>query len=165
MMNQQFAGMGMGMNFGMQNPNMNFNMNMPNNFMNMNMNMMDMGQDEEWLKGFKMGVEEVNNTGDQDSDANSPGPKINVIFKTTQGTTHTMVYNYGTTIDKSLAKYLNRVGRPDLIGDKSNKICFLFNASQLKFGDQTKVETFFKNVNNPKVVVNDVNNLIGALNF
>ena len=122
MMNPQFAGMGMGMNFGMQNPNMNFNMNMPNNFMNMNMNMMDMGQDEEWLKGFKMGVEEVNNTGDQDSDANSPGPKINVIFKTTQGTTHTMVYNYGTTIDKSLAKYLNRVGRPDLIGDKSNKI-------------------------------------------
>ena len=167
MMNQQFAGMGMGMNFGMQNPNMNFNMNMPNNFMNMNMNMnmMDMGQDEEWLKGFKMGVEEVNNTGDQDSDANSPGPKINVIFKTTQGTTHTMVYNYGTTIDKGLAKYLNRVGRPDLIGDKSNKICFLFNAAQLKFGDQTKVETFFKNVNNPKVVVNDVNNLIGALNF
>ena len=122
-------------------------------------------ENEEWLKGFKMGVEEVNNTGDQDSDANSPGPKINVIFKTTQGTTHTMVYNYGTTIDKSLAKYLNRVGRPDLIGDKSNKICFLFNASQLKFGDQTKVETFFKNVNNPKVVVNDVNNLIGALNF
>ena len=103
MMNPQFAGMGMGMNFGMQNPNMNFNMNMPNNFMNMNMNMMEMGQDEEWLKGFKMGVEEVNNTGDQDSDANSPGPKINVIFKTTQGTTHTMVYNYGTTIDKSLA--------------------------------------------------------------
>ena len=73
-----------------------------------------------------------------------------------------MVYDYGTTIDKSLEKYLKRVGRPDLYQQKSNKICFLFNAAQLKIGDQTKVENFFKNVQNPKVVVNDVNNLIGA---
>ena len=173
-MNPQF-GMGMNMGFGMQGmPNMGMpNMGMPNmgmpNMANMNMGNMNMGnfmqnqgEEEEWMKGFKMGVEEVNNTGEQDGDANTPGPKMNVIFKTTQGTAHTMVYNYGTTIDQALAKYLNRVGRPDLIGDKSNKICFLFNAAQLKFKDQTKVEAFFKNVNNPKVVVNDVNNLIGA---
>lgn len=127
-----------------------------------NMMGMNMNENEEWLKGFKMGVEEINNTQAQDNDANTPGPKINVIFKTTQGTTHTLVYNYGTTIDQALSKYLNRVGRPELIGDTTNKICFLFNAAQLKFGDQTKVENFFKNVNNPKVVVNDVNNLIGA---
>ena len=98
----------------------------------------------------------------QDEDTNQPGPKLNVIFKTTQGTTHTMVYTYGTTVEKALEKYLKRVGRPDLIGDNTNKICFLYNATQLRFGDKTKVEAFFKNVNNPKVVVNDVNNLIGA---
>ena len=153
-MNNQF-GMPMNMGFGMQGMGMP-GMQMGNQFM------MNSNENEEWLKGFQMGVDEVNNTGSQDNDANSPGPKINVIFKTTQGTTHTLVYNYGTTIDQALTKYLNRVGRPELIGDTSNKICFLFNAAQLKFGDQTKVEAFFKNINNPKVVVNDVNNLIGA---
>ena len=143
-------GMGMNMGFGMP------NMMQGNQFMNMNNE-----GDEEWMKGFKMGVEEVNSTG-QDEDTNQPGPKLNVIFKTTQGTAHTMVYTYGTTVEKALEKYLKRVGRPDLIGDNTNKICFLYNATQLRFGDKTKVEAFFKNVNNPKVVVNDVNNLIGA---
>ena len=153
-MNPQFGmGMGMGMGFGM--PNM---MQMPV----MNNQLMNMDADEEWMKGFKMGVEEVNSSGAQDEDANKPGPKLNVIFKTTQGTTHTMVYTYGTTIEQALEKYLKRVGRPELINDNTNKICFLFNATQLKFGNKTKVEVFFKNINNPKVVVNDVNNLIGA---
>ena len=145
-------------NFGMGVPmNMNMNMNMQGMPQGMNMAMMD---NEEWLKGFQMGVEEVNALDQQESQ--NDGPKINVIFKTTQGTTTAMVYDYGTSIDKSLEKYLKRVGRPDLYQQKSNKICFLFNAAQLKIGDQTKVENFFKNVQNPKVVVNDVNNLIGA---
>ena len=145
-------------NFGMGVPmNMNMNMNMQGMPQGMNMAMMD---NEEWLKGFQMGVDEVNALDQQESQ--NDGPKINVIFKTTQGTTTAMVYDYGTTIDKSLEKYLKRVGRPDLYQQKSNKICFLFNAAQLKIGDQTKVENFFKNVQNPKVVVNDVNNLIGA---
>ena len=145
-------------NFGMGVPmNMNMNMNMQGMPQGMNMAMMD---NEEWLKGFQMGVDEVNALAQQESQ--NDGPKINVIFKTTQGTTTAMVYDYGTTIDKSLEKYLKRVGRPDLYQQKSNKICFLFNAAQLKIGDQTKVENFFKNVQNPKVVVNDVNNLIGA---
>ena len=145
-------------NFGMGVPmNMNMNMQGMPQGMNMNMAMMD---NEEWLKGFQMGVDEVNALAQQESQ--NDGPKINVIFKTTQGTTTAMVYDYGTSIDKSLEKYLKRVGRPDLYQQKSNKICFLFNAAQLKIGDQTQVENFFKNVQNPKVVVNDVNNLIGA---
>ena len=156
---------GMGVPMGMNMP-MNMNMNMNN--MNMgfgmpgmpNMNMGNQMDNEEWLKGFQMGVDEVNSVAEQET--LNAGPKINVIFKTTQGTTTAMVYDYGTTIDKALEKYLKRVGRPDLYREKSNKICFLFNAAQLKIGDQTKVEAFFKNVQNPKVVVNDVNNLIGA---
>ena len=135
---------------------MGMNMNM------MNMNMMNMNNDEEWMKGFKMGVEEVN--GGQSDDLDDGKPKINVIFKTTQGVTHTLVYSYGTTIDAVLKKYLKRVNREDLINDEKNKgkICFLFNAAQLKFGDNTPIEQFFKGISNPKVVVNDVNNLIGA---
>ena len=123
-----------------------------------------MEADEEWMKGFKMGVGEINNIGFQDDD-NKSGPKLNVIFKTTQGTTHTMIYTYGTTIEKALEKYLKWVGTPELIGDNSNKICFLYNDNQLRFGNKTNVEVFFKNVNNPKVVVNDVNNLIDPWNY
>ena len=133
----------------------------PMGMMNMNMMQMNMNNDEEWMKGFKMGVEEVAGTQTEDL---GDGPKINVIFKTTQGVTHTLVYNYGTTVDEVLRKYLKRVNREDLINDEQNKgkICFLFNAAQLKFGDTTKIENFFKGISNPKVVVNDVNNLIGA---
>ena len=81
-------------------PNM-FNNNLNNNFPNMGMNnnfmpnMMGMNinfnnDNEEWLKGFQMGVE---NKDDR--------KKMNVIFKAApSGTTTTLTLKYGTTIDK-----------------------------------------------------------------
>ena len=142
----------MPMNFGMQMP-------MQANMFNQSM----MGQmddaDSEWMKGFQMGVEEVNSSQQEE---NVAGPKINIIFRTTQGTTTNMIYPYGITLDQALEKYLARVGRPDLYRDKSNQICFLFNGSQIKFGEQQKVEVFFRNITGPKIIVNDVHNLIGA---
>ena len=42
----------------------------------------------------------------------------------------------------------------------NDKICFLFNAIRLKLGDNTPIEIFFKNYENPRVVVGDTNNLI-----
>ena len=134
--------------------NMNNNNIIPNNNIMMSnqmlgLNLMGMNNnDEEWLKGFKMGVEEANEEEEYDS-----SPKINILFKTTQGVTHTIVYKYGTTIDEVLKKYLYRINRPELINEKG-KFCFLFNARQLKFGDKTKVEDFFKGISNPNVVVN-----------
>ena len=87
-----------------------------------------------------------------------PGPKISVIFKTTQGISHILVVNYGVTIDELLKRYLKRIGRPDLIGDDHKKICYLFNGGyKLKFGDKTTVEKFFKNVPHPTVVVYESN--------
>ena len=131
------------------------------NQMNMNMgNMNNAEEEEEWMKGFKMAVQEVNSNAD--SDENKPGPRVNVIFNTTQGTTHNIAAPYGTTVHQTLEKYLKRVGRPELIGTQDNKICFLWNATKMKFGDNTPVEQFFKNAINPKIVVNDINNLIGA---
>ena len=119
-----------------------------------------MNDDDDWMQGFKMGVEEVNNVGGPDPDLNKPGPKINVLFTTTIGTSRNIVLSYGTTIDQALKKYLDQVGKLDLVN--SDKISFLFNAAKLNFGDNTTVEKFFKNSVNPKVVVNDTNNLIGA---
>ena len=179
-MNGQF-GMGMPMNnmnmmggMGMPMNNMNMmggmgGMGMPMNNMNMMGGMGGMGMpmnymdDEDWMKGFKMGVEEVNNIGeDNDNESKLPGPKLNVIFKTTKGTQTTLVLSHGTTIDTALKKYLKRIGKPELINKKDSMICFLYNAAKLQFGDNTTVEQFFKFNNNPTVVVNDVNNLIGA---
>ena len=88
---------------------------------------------------------------------------MNLTFKTTQGQIHCILVDYGTTINEILEKYLKRVGRPDLIGDKNNKFCALFNAVQLKFGDKTKVESFFERAINPTVVVTYSFGLIGPL--
>ena len=153
-------GMGMGMPMNMMGGGMMPNMNMMGGMGMQNMNMAG-NNDEDWLEGFKMGVEEINNPlTNSDPDANSPGPKINVLFTTTIGTKRNIVLSHGTTIDQALKKYLNAVGKPDLVN--SDKISFLFNAAKLEFGNNTKIENFFKNVMNPKVVVNDTANLIGA---
>ena len=45
-------------------------------------------------------------------------------------------------------------------GDKS--IAFLWNANKLDINDTKKVKDFFINVMSPKIVVNDIHNLIGA---
>ena len=133
----------------------NFGMGMNNNFMpNMMMNNNSISDEiEDWLKGFKLMAQEVNIINDEDS---NHGPKIHIIFVTTICTSYIMDFNYGTTIDQILEKYLQRIGRHDLYSEKSNKICFLFNACRLRFGDKTPVEEFFKGIPNPKVVVSGV---------
>ena len=76
---------------------------------------------------------------------------MNVVFTTTSGRTTNMVFNYGTTIDEILKKYLKRVNREDMIGKK--EIGFLFYGNNLRFGDKTPIEQKFKGVCNPKVNV------------
>ena len=41
-------------------------------------------------------------------------------------------------------------------------LVFIWNGGQLKINDTKKAKDFFKGVNNPRIVVNDINNLIGA---
>ena len=154
-------GMGMGMPMNMYGMNMGMGMGMPMNNNMMMMNIMGGGVEEEWMKGFKMGVDEIKGNSEPTVSAG----KINVIFNTTQGVSHAVPIDFGTTIDQALRKYLGRVGKTELLDDIANtsaKLCFLFNAQQLKFGDNRKIEDFFKNNLNPKIIVNDVHNLIGA---
>ena len=138
-------------NFNNNFPNMGMNNNFMPNMIGMNINFNN--NNEEWLKGFQMGVE---NKDDR--------KKMNVIFKAApSGTTTTLTLKYGTTIDKMLEKYLNRIGRPELYGDTS-RIVFLYNSYKIRFGDQTPIEELFAgNMNNPRVVLNDVNSIIGGL--
>ena len=159
MFNNNF-GLEMNNNFMSNINNMNNNNFIPGiinnfNFMpNMMINNISNLEDEEWLKGFKLSVEEINNIGEE-----APN-RMNVIFKITQGTTHSMLFNYGTTITKMLEKYLQKIGKSHLYCT-DNKICFLFNDIRLRFGDQTPIEEFFKGMTNPKILINDVSNLFG----
>ena len=147
-------------NFGMPNMNMPMGMQGGNAFMNMNnFAMNSQTEDQEWLKGFALGVQEVNSSQE---DVNDGLPKINAIFTTTKGKKTVLLLSHGTTIDKAIEKYLNRMGNSELYRTKSNQICFLYNGAQMKFGDQTKVENYFGINTNPNIIVNDVFNLIGA---
>ena len=162
MMNMGGMGTPMNMNMmqmgGMGNP---MNMNMMQMGAMPNMNMMQMEEDNEWLKGFQMGVDEVNNnSANNDPDLSGAESKINILFTTTIGTKRNVVLNQSATVDRALRKYLEVIGKSNLVN--SDKISFLYNAAKLKFGDDTLLQNFFKNISNPKVVVNDTNNLIGA---
>ena len=154
-----------GMNFGMQ--NMPMQMQGGNMFMNMNMNNMNNMmannpvEDEEWIKGFTLGVQEVASSN-QEEEEDDGSPKINCIFTTTKGKKTNVVVPVNMSIDKALHKYLKRVGSEDLYNQKSKDICFLYNGTNLKFGETKSVREFFGINKNPNVIVNDVNNLIGA---
>ena len=131
---------GNNMNMG----NMN-NMNMLGNNMNMgNMNNMNMF-------GNNMNNMNINKT---------PG-KVSLVFATTQGVITNMVFDYGTTMKNVFELYLKRVGRSDLIGHINNQIWFLYNANKMDINDNKTIENVIP-VDGSRIIVNDVNNLIGA---
>ena len=99
------------------------------------------------------------NTENDDEEYNNIN-KYNIIFVSTQGVSYNIYYNYGTTIDEVLKAYLNEAETPELIDDRTNRIDYLFNATRLRFGDETTIETFFRNFINPRIIVNDIQNLI-----
>ena len=111
----------------------------------------------------KFQYNEESDDNDEEYENNmSSEPKINITFNHTQGTTNTMAVNYEITIDTLIRMYYIKVGRPELISNKFNEICFLYNATKLKLGDERKVKDIFKNVSHAKIVVNDLDNIIGA---
>ena len=177
-------GMGGGMagmpNMGMGNPGMfnQFNngmpgMNMPNMGMQgmnnpfmaaqMNMNMAGQmpnleGGNADWMAGYNMAMKEneviQENAGDN---------KINVLFKTTQGIFANVLVDTKKTMGELLRIYLKRMGKEELINRKEGLgVCFLFNATKIDFSCNKTVEDFFHFGSNPTIIVNDVNNLIGA---
>ena len=139
----------------------NLPMNMPSmNMPPMNMNLMNMNpMNMPPMNMPPMNMPPMDNQIQMANEIKEESNKMNIIFKTTYGVTHSLSFEYGTTIDEILKEYLNKVGKPELINSK--KVCYLFNAVQLKFGDKTKVENYFRGNKKVKVIVNDVNGLIG----
>ena len=106
------------------------------------------------------GMNTTNIENEDEDEENNNINKYNIIFVSTQGVTYNIYYNYGTTIDEVLKAYLNEAETPELIDDRTNRIAFLYNATRLRFGDETTIETFFQNSINPRILVNDMQNLI-----
>ena len=105
------------------------------------------------------------NTNSEQKKENEEEKRINIRFNTTQGTTTNISFKENGSIGDLIKLYLKTVDRPDLIsslmnGDKS--IAFLWNANKLDINDTKKAKDFFKGVNIPRIVVNDINNSIGA---
>ncbi len=137
-------------------PNMMNNNNFypNNNFQMPIMIMNNINNNKDWMKEYGISVDEIREEYDD-------GPKMKILFKTTQGIHHFIAVNYETTIGQLLNKYLILIRRPDLIVNKSNEIVFLYNAFKLRFEDETPVEEFFKNNMSHTIIVNETNNLIG----
>jgi hypothetical protein len=186
--NNGMAGMGMGgmtgMNMGMGNPGMfnQFNgnngmpgMNMPNMGMQMQgmnnpfmgcqgMNMTGQtpnveGGNADWMAGYNMAMKESEALQENAPDT---GNKINCVFKTTQGVVSNVLIEGNKTMGELLKVYLKRMGKEELIGKKDVGVCFLYNATKIDFSNKTTIEDFFHFTPNPTLIVNDVNNLIGA---
>ena len=137
-------------------PNMMNNNNFypNNNFQMPIMIMNNINNNKDWMKEYGISVDEIREEYDD-------GPKMKILFKTTQGIHHFIAVNYETTIGQLLNKYLILIRRPDLIVKKSNEIVFLYNAFKLRFEDETPVEEFFKNNMSPTIFVNETNKLVG----
>ena len=90
------------------------------------------------------------------------GLKCNVTFKTSQGAVHLMILDPNISIGSAITKYLLKVGRENLINISDNKLMFLFNAKRYTTKDTISLINLFKGNTQASIVVNDVNNVIGA---
>ena len=128
----------------------NFQMQLNNNMGTKNMVM--------YNNNINMGMMMANNMPNEDFNENNEN-KMNIIFKTTKGSKQIFSINKGTSIHELIKTYLIKVGQPELFN--SNKICFLYNATQINYKDNnTKIEDYFKVFEGnyvPTIVVNDLN--------
>ena len=99
------------------------------------------------------------------NNANMPQPhdKMNVFFKRTNGSITNVQVDYDKSIGELICIFLKKMGSQDLIGNETD-ICFLHNATKIKYNDARLVRNVFK-FSNPTIMVNDVKNLIGAIHF
>ena len=83
-----------------------------------------------------------------------PGPKMNIVFSEVfRRVKNILTLNYGTTIDQMLIIYLRIIDK-EYLYNENYRICFIFNAKKIEFGDKTPIEIFFKYCFVPKITVN-----------
>ena len=122
--------------------------------MNINIQRMNSGGNQNWVQDYS--TNEIGNNQIQ-----SQGNKINCVFITSTGKKFTILIDPNKTIKDLIKIFFIRVENPDLINRRQD-ICFLYNATRLNFDSNQTVENFFKFNSNPRIMVNDTGNLIGA---
>ena len=107
------------------------------------------------------------NNDNQNYEAKSDQSQKTIIirFKTTYNYEIFITVNIEDSLGKVIQRFLQRISKMDLIdrlekGD--NCMVFIYNAEKIKVNDKRKVKDFFKYVNSPTIIVNDLCNLIGA---
>jgi hypothetical protein len=103
---------------------------------------------------------------EEEEEGNEEGDrKINLIFTTTQGISLNIITSKKYPIGQVLTFYLFRMRKLKVITDLMNGkegICFLFNSIRLTVRDKKTVGHIFEGISNPKIIVNDVDNMIGG---
>ena len=149
MPNMDMTNMGMG---GMM-PNIGMFGMMPN--MDINLQGMNFGGNPNWMEGYSTNINNNNNVDPSQR-------KVSCMFKHSTGQNPIMILmDYGKNVNNLVTIYFARIGQPGLI-NRPNDICLLYNAAKIPFNSTQKIEQFFAGNNNPQILVNDVNNLIGA---
>ena len=110
---------------------------------------------------FWMGIYNNNNMMNNNNNMPQANDKLNAIFKMTNGKIINVQIDYDKTIGDLICLFLKKMGSEELIGNEKD-ICFLNNATKLRYNDTRKVSEVFR-LSNPTIMVNDVKNLIGAI--
>ena len=76
-----------------------------------------------------------------------------ILFSNVKGYKNVLKLNYGTTIDQMLRIYLKIIKR-EFLYNNNQKVCFIYNANKIKFGNKTRIECFFRYIDFPKIIVN-----------
>ena len=99
---------------------------------------------------------------DEYEDTDSDDGTILISFHTTTGKINLIKINQENSVGTAIKKYLIKIGKLDLINRTDGKIVFIYNAQLLKNDDKTKLKVFFGSEKNPRIMVNELNNLIGG---
>ena len=86
--------------------------------------------------------------------------KMNITFKTTDDTILNMIVDSEMTVDALLKQFCGEFGHPEYIGTY-NKIKFIYKAGLLRFEDQTPILMKFMSREPQKIIVHNVDGLIG----
>ena len=80
-------------------------------------------------------------------------------FETSRGKIITFYFNINLSVEKLLDCFFVTIGKEQLKGN--DKITFMYNKNQIRPNDfNIEIGNYFKNNNNPKIIVKDPKNLI-----
>ena len=109
-------------------------------------------------------VNSNNNSDDNESEDSDEceceGEKKNMIFASSSGVRTNIGISTNHSISTLIKKYIARRGMN--YESVKKKLCFIYNGRTLKFDNLTKIKDFFPFESHPRIIVNDIDNLIGV---